>query len=204
MAASRLSSVTTLLCILAAFSPVLALFSPSCDEYSGWKRILELYGGHWDVLTLVSMPTASARLMPEILSVSLCAVPLSLNIVGQTLDIGCSNGWYSVQQGCLVSEKTFAGGATVVPAWNRFHLQKRTHISSFPTLFPDISSAAQVHHAAGADLLPSDVVVYNLDGVTDTSSFAAHLALQAPETLHSIVVLGKVCKAKSAIRYVHQ
>lgn len=203
MAVAGLASVTrtvSLLCIFAACS--LALFSPDCNEFFGWKRILELYSAHWDVLTVVSVPTASTRLTTEILSVSLCAAPLSLNMVGQTIDIGCTEGWFSVQQGCLVSETTFAGGTTVVPAWDRFHMKKRTHISSYPSLFPKVLSGAQVHHTAETDFLPSDVVVYNLDSVLDTRNFAAHLEIQAPETLHSIIVLGEVCNSKSAIRYV--
>lgn len=75
--------------------------SSPCGSLAGWQRVVQLYAGHWDAVSVVALPagTPSTTLAAVHTSV-LCGSPLVVNAYGGEVRVGgapCPHGW--VQHG---------------------------------------------------------------------------------------------------------
>jgi hypothetical protein len=194
------------------FSIVSWSTTTSCPRRTGWRRIVELYAAHWDVVNVIAIgDTTSGDLLSSVQRTVLCAAPLALNEFGTPSPAAdCVDGWFSVADGCARGRY----GRDVQPAWQQrlarrdsepYDAARRTRLFSVASV-PDVSRVAWVANQHDSEVLrPADVSLYVLaDDVeargSDLARFEQHLAVQASETLHAVIVVGPVCHAHSPLR----
>lgn len=74
---------------------------PQCGSLTGWRRVVELYSGHWDAVTTVATPWASQDVVTAVHAAALCSSPLVLNSFGAVVQVGgapCLSGWAPAPQ----------------------------------------------------------------------------------------------------------
>jgi hypothetical protein len=187
-----------------------------CPQLTGWLRIVELYAGHWDAVTLVSLSgsSASAPLVRRLQLALLCAAPLSLSEFGTAAPlVSCDDAWFSASRGCDTSAgaRDAPYGPDNTPAWRRFEhgVPRRSRLFHSPVV-PDVGAGVTAMHKQhdSAELRPADVAVYmaaDVEGASGSDSdalrrFSEHVTAQADETLHAVIVYGDVCAEQSAVR----
>lgn len=190
-----------ILCLGVDCTPAQAL---QCDEYYGWRRMLELHSAHWDVVNLITVggPTTLAF---DVRNIILCAAPLVYNEFGMESEaIEECDGWFDPENGCNGDlDSTFAGSDQVTPAWGRFPHGRRTRVWSSPS-FPNLSKLAWVSNQHSSPILrPADVAIYVVSPHSSASDFSKHVSIQESETLHSFILFGDVCDKSSQLRCVH-
>ena len=200
--ARRCAATALLLLVLSVQSSYSEASNDSCIACTGWRRVLSLYSGHWDVVNLVDIQSNTSALTRHLEAVIMRGKPLQLNVFGVSGGVYCDTGWYFRGRGCE-SDGTYARDGMVVPAWDRFALDKRTRVFKRA----DVPSVSSVTWEAGqhgsTTLRPADVAVYNVgDSDRAYSQFTEHFTIQASETLHAVFVFGRVCDASSPIRWV--
>jgi hypothetical protein len=168
----------------------------------GWALVLTRYMAHWDSVTLVALGPSVAPLATLVQGLALAAAPLILNEYGVASRTGCGpNEWFSSASGCVSGRYHGTGlgpeGETP-PHWARFgapRALRRTRVNTFSSV-PDLSQPRLVndqHSSAG--VRPADVAVYVVDAVDvgQRKRLLEHLAVQAQETLHAIIIYGALC-----------
>ncbi len=159
--------------------------------------MVQLYAGHWDAVSVVTLAPSAADPGPSAVEAALCGRPLVLNSFGATVP-GCPEGWTVPGASACVP----APAGWVGPAWARAAarggpLPTRTFSAA---AVPDVSEARPVPNQHDSPVLrPADVAVYVVDAGT-VAAAVAHIGAQMVETLHAIVVVGPVCDAGGTLR----
>jgi hypothetical protein len=82
-----------------------AAYAAHCDSLTGWRRVLQLYAGHWDAVSVVASAGNTTAPAAEVHRAALCGRPLVLNAFGAPLLAAgqpCVDGWVSAVDGsCL-------------------------------------------------------------------------------------------------------
>jgi hypothetical protein len=178
--------------------------SPSpggCNGLTGFRRLVQLFAGHWDAVSVIAFPepavdvngnaTMYVTYAGAVVQAALCGRPLVLNSFGAKAQ-NCSNGWTAPGAAGCVSLPAAQPG----PAWKRdpHAPSSLTRVFSTDTV-PDPRTAGAYWQANQHDspvLRPADVAVYVASTRTARAALQ-HLAFQANETLHAVMVLGPVC-----------
>ena len=98
----------------------------------------------------------------------------------------------------VVAAAVATAAAEKPPHWARFlhpPAGRRTRVFASPTL-PDIKTVVwEANQHSSPTLRPADFVVYVVDANVrdDRARFLDHVAVQAQETLHAIMLYGNVC-----------
>jgi hypothetical protein len=69
-----------------------------CDSLSGWHRVVQLYAGHWDAVSVLATRTAASNqaLVRDTHFAALCGRPVVLNSFGAVVHVAgspCLSGW---------------------------------------------------------------------------------------------------------------
>ena len=77
-----------------------------CDTLTGWLRVVQLYAGHWDAVSVLATQLADEALVREIHFAALCGRPLVLNSFGSVVHVAgapCMSGWAPLSGGPCVT-----------------------------------------------------------------------------------------------------
>ena len=180
----------------------------ACPSYGGWRRVMQLYMSHWDVVNVMAVGDVADN-AAWVATMAHCSAPLALNTFGMRRVVNCSSSmpWYSIAHGCATgrSDDDSADSSTSssdepLPRrqWSRLRRpqQRRSTRVYHADTVPDSGCVRWVANQHDSpDVRPADVSVYVVRprSMRERAWLLRHVEVQASETLHAVIVYGDVC-----------